>query len=425
MSPRWRMPRRSFLAAAALPTLIPASALGGRGRCAPSERITLGFLGLGTMASSHLRHLLSFDDVEVIGVCDVWQHRRDAGVKQVNERSARRQGRARGAGCLSTVDYHELLDREDIDAVVIGTPDHWHARMCRDAMIAGKDVYCEKPLTRTVAEARELIQVARRYERVFQTGSQQRSHPAFRDAVEMVRAGRIGKVHTVRVQVGAPAQACQLEAQDTPPSLDWERWLGPAPWRPYHAELCPQRDGTYPRWRTYRDFAGGGLADMGAHHFDIAQWALGYDQSGPVKIVPPADGGQTDLELHFACGVRVIHQPGCIPGTGLRFEGELGTLDAVRWHTRLDPVGLSQPPIAPQDRTLRPSHNHQRDWVDCIRSRRRPVADVERGARTATLCALANLGYRLQRPLQWDVRSWRFIDDDDANRMLADADRLS
>ena len=187
------------------------------------------------------------------------------------------------------LDFRELIARKDIDAVCIATPEHWHAIPAIEAMKAGKDVYCEKPLTLTLAEAKRCIDVARKYKRVFQTGSQQRSNVfgPFREAVEIIRSGRLGKIQTVTVGVGGPSKWCDLPAEELEPGLDWDLWLGPAPMRPYNSILSPRGvHKHFPDWRSYREYAGGGHSDMGAHHYDIAQWCLGMDESGPVEIIP-------------------------------------------------------------------------------------------------------------------------------------------
>src|SRR5262249_40035023 len=289
--PRGVPPRQFVQGAAALaaaPLFVPASALGDDKKKAASARLTLGFIGMGTMNRGHLGHFLGQKDVQVLAVCDVDTTRREAAKKTVEDRYAKDQKDGQYKGCAAYNDFRELLGRKDIDAVVIATPDHWHAIPCLEACKAGKDIYCEKPLTLTIAEAKKLIDAVRKYQRVFQTGSQQRSDREFRVACELVRNGRIGKVSKVIVDVGGPSQPCDLPAEKEEPGLDWARWLGPAPQRPYNSVLSPRGvHGHFPNWRNYREYSGGMMTDWGAHHFDIAQWGLGMDGSGPVEIIPP------------------------------------------------------------------------------------------------------------------------------------------
>ncbi len=393
------------------------------GSTAPSNRITVGMIGMGTQMGGHFGDLLSRADVQVVAVCDVWQHRIDQSIAAANRAYANQRRDGTYNGCAAYRDFRELLARMDIDAVVIATPDHWHAVQSIAAMRAGKDVYCEKPLTRTIGEARAVVETARRYGTVFQTGSQQRSHAAFRTPAEMVRSGRIGRVKTIHVNVGDPAREYDLPAQPTPDTLDWDMWLGPAQWRPYHEVICPKRDGTYPAWRHYRELAGGGLADMGAHHFDIAQWSLDMDASGPVEVIPPTGDANSGAAVRFTNGTLMYHAPNCVNGTGLRWEGEHGSITAVRWHFSTEPASIGQTPLGPGEVRLYQSNNHMSDWLDCIRSRRRPVADVEIGARTAVLCHLYNIVYQLRRPLRWDAANWRFVNDESANRLIDSAMR--
>src|SRR5262249_14737119 len=268
--------RRAFMqgaaAAAVLPTIITSSALGDDKKDAASERLGIGFIGMGTMNRGHLGHFLGQKDVQVLAGCDVDTTRREAAKKTVESRYAEQIKSGAYKGCAAYNDFNELIARKDIDAVVIATPDHWHTIPCLEAIKAKKDIYCEKPLTLTILEAKTLIDAVRKYERVFQTGSQQRSSSEFRLACELVRSGRIGKVKTVYVNVGPPSKPCDLPEEKMEPGLDWDRWLGPAPNRPYNSVLSPRGvHGHFPAWRNYREYSGGMMTDWGAHHFDIAQ----------------------------------------------------------------------------------------------------------------------------------------------------------
>lgn len=413
--------RRRFVAglgaAVAAPTIVPATVFGRPDRPAPSERITIGFIGTGKMANDyHLKELLHFPDVQAIAVCEVDTNRRLHAKRRVEEAYS---GKGGYAGCADYSDFRKMLDRPDLDAVVIATPDHWHAIPLIEACKAGKDVYCEKPLTLTIAEAQRCIEAARKHKRVVQTGSQQRSSVfgPFRRACEYVRSGRLGKIQRVTVGVDGPSRWCDLPGEDPEPGLDWNMWLGYAPLRPYNSILSPRGVHThFPLWRAYREYAGGGMTDMGAHHFDIAQWALDMDSSGPVKVIPPADPKTGyGVKFIYANGVEMEHVKG--PG-GCVFYGEKGRLHIDREKLTSEPKSIIEEPLGKDEVHLYESPGHHRDWINCIKSRKRPICDVEIGARSATVCHLGNLGYWYGRELHWDPKAWKFVGDDEANTWL-------
>jgi predicted dehydrogenase len=415
-----RTTRRSFLAAAATvaaagPTvLLPAARAAAP---AAADRITLGFIGMGKRAGSLLRHMLGSDQVQVVAIAEVVRERLEHGRKTVDERYAANVKSGAFAGCAAYNDFREIVARPDIDAVVIGTPDHWHAIQAVQAAKAGKDIYCEKPMSLTIGQGRKMVEAARRYGVVFQTGSQQRSEYGgkFRLAVELVRNGRIGDLKTVRVGVGGPPVPCDLPVQPTPDGTDWDMWNGPAPERGYHEVLCPKGvHNHFPAFRRYREYAGGGLADMGAHHFDIAQWAMDMDDSGPVRVEPPSDGATTGLRFTYANGVVMYH--GGL--SGCTFEGTDGKIYVDRGVIKSDPESILQEPIGADDVQVYRATGHFTDWLECLRTRKQPICDVEIGHRSASICHLANIGYELGRPLQWDPQAERFVDDDQANLLL-------
>jgi predicted dehydrogenase len=419
--PTGRITRRQFVrgaaaAAVAAPIVVARSVLGGEERAAPIERITVGFIGCGKMANDyHLSTLLKFGDVQALAVCEVDTTRREHAKRRVEDAYSKY---AAYRGCDPYNDFRELLARDDIDAVCIATPDHWHAIPIVEACKAGKDVYCEKPLTLTIAEAKTCIDAVRKHQRVFQTGSQQRSSVfgPFRRACELVRSGRLGKVRTVHVGVGGPSRWCDLPEEPMEPGLDWDLWLGQAPLRPYNSVLSPRGvHSHFPAWRAYREYSGGSMTDMGAHHFDIAQWALGMDESGPVEIIPPEDPKATrGVKYLYANGVEMIHGG---PG-GCVFEGTEGKLHVNRGHLSSEPERIVEEPLRDDEVHLYESPGHHRDWLNCIRSRKRPVADVEIGARSVTVCHLGNLAYWYRRTLRWDPQAWRFVNDEEANGWL-------
>ncbi len=422
-----RISRRDFVraaaATAALPIILPPAATGDEKKAGPGERITLGFIGMGTQNRGHLRSFLGQKDVQVLAVCDVDTTRRDSAKQMVEERYAQDTKSGTYKGCGAYNDFRELLARADIDAVVIATPDHWHAIPVLEACRAGKDIYCEKPLTLTIHEAKTLIDAVRKTNRVFQTGSQQRSSREFRVACELVRSGRIGKLEGVYVNVGGPSKPCDLPEEKPEPGLDWDRWLGPAPSRPYNSVLSPRGvHRHFPNWRNYREYSGGMMTDWGAHHFDIAQWGLGMDESGPVEIIPPDDPkAEKGLRYRYANGVTVTHADQYAPGKrvrGVAFVGSDGKVFVDRGYLASDPADIIKQPLGDKDVHLPQSPGHQRDWLNCIRSRQRPLCDVEIGARSVTVCHLGNLAYWNHRKLRWDPKEWRFLDDAEANTWL-------
>lgn len=388
------------------------------------EPLRIGFIGVGTMGRGHLGAFLGMPDVEVVGISEVVQERLDSALKMVVDRAKAKPGRAGtklSDSCKGYLDYKGLLDRKDLDAVVIATPDHWHALPAIHAARAGKHIYCEKPLTRTVSEGRMLVDEVAKGQVIFQTGSQQRSEfeGRFRLAVRAIQNGRLGKIKTVRVGVGGPAIACNLPTEEVPLGTDWDRWLGPSPKRGFHHDLCPLGvHRHFPAWRNYREFAGGSLADMGAHHFDIAQWALEMDGSGPVKIDPPTKG-DTGLLFTYANGV-VMHHGG---PSGCTFEGTEGTIYVDRSVLKPSRDEIIKDPFSEKDKDIYPSSNHRRNWIDSIKAKKPCICPAEVGHRSASICHLANIGYWTRRPLQWDPVKERFLNDDDANNWLSHKDR--
>ncbi len=411
---RSALTRRRFVAttglAAAMPAIVPSSVFGRPGRPAPGDRLGVGFIGMGTMNRSHLGRFVKYPDVQVVAVCDVDTPRRDSARTTVEEAYSKEE-RSGPKDCAAYVDFRELIARPDIDAVVIATPDHWHAIPVLEACKAKKDIYCEKPLTLTVHEAKVLIDAVRKYDRVFQTGSQQRSDKEFRQACEYVRSGRIGKLMAVYVGVGGPSKPCDLPGEETEPGLDWDRWLGPAPMRPYNSVLSPRGvHKHFPNWRGYREYSGGGYTDWGAHHFDIAQWGLGMDESGPVEIIPPEDPkAMQGLKYKYANGVEVVHG-----GPGATFVGTSGVISVDRGRIQSCPGKILDEPLKESDVHLYESPGHHKDWLDCIKTRKRPICDVEIGARSVTVCHLGNIAYWTRKTLKWDPKEWKLVGDQSA-----------
>lgn len=402
--------RRRFLkysaTGLALPTFVPSRVLGA---AAPSNQIAIGQVGFGWIGGSHLGTLLNRKDARYVAACDVNGQK----LEEVHGKIDARYGSSGARGIKTYRDFRMMLARDDLDAVVIATPDHWHAPISIAAARAGKDIYCEKPLTLTIAEARAVVNATRQYDRVFQTGSQQRSSvfgPFLRGA-ELVRNGRIGEIRSIDVSTGGPPGPCDLPAEPKPGHFDWDMWLGQTPERPYHSKLAAIN------WRPYREYCGGGFADMGAHHFDIAQWALDMDHTGPTKIYPPHGKTRERVSFEYANGIVMNHVGGnCL---GLTFHGTDGTLYVGRDGLWTKPESIAKSVIGPNDIHLYKSTDHHGNWLDCIRSRRKCVADVEIGARSATICHLGNIAYELGEKLTWAPAAERFIGNDTANRLLS------
>ncbi len=407
--------RNSALAAAGL-TVVPREVLGGKNYVAPSDKVQLGFIGTGKLARNFFVRFAELPEVQITAGCDVDSLKLERFLSSINAFYAEKTGKERYDKTRAYEKYEDLIADKNVDAVVVVTPDHWHAIPSIAAMEAGKDVYCEKPLAHTVEEGRAMVEAARKYERIVQTGSMQRSWPDFGKAVELVRNGYIGEIRKIVVNVGDPAIKCLLPAEDTPEYLNWDRWVGPAQYRPYNQILSPSIEQTHwPRWRDYREFGGGGVTDWGAHMFDIAQWALDMDHSGPVKFIPPEFPEATrGLIMQYANGVIMTHED-FGRGWAVRFHGTEGVLDVSREFLDSKPEWIALSEIEAGDGRVYRSDNHYQNWIDCIKNRTLPVADVENGHRTATVCNIANLAYRLRRPLEWDPEKEEFTGDEEAN----------
>jgi len=417
------MDRRNFIGKSAVAagafTIIPSQVMAkdSKNSIAPSETINLGYIGVGKQSLHLLNALAKCPETMVLAACDV-----DINKLERFKGLAEKANAAKLDGGTQVVDtyenYRELLARKDIDAVVIATPDHWHAMIAVDAAKAGMDIYCEKPMALTVAEGRAMVDACRKYERVFQTGNMQRSWRNFRHACEMVSNGYIGEIETINVSVGDPVMACELPAEPDPDFLNWDLWVGPSLFRNYNSELAPSiAFNGYPNWRNYRGFGGGMVTDWGAHMFDIAQWAMGMDQSGPVEFIAPEHGAKRGMKMIYENGVTMNHVDWG-DYNAVQFLGSEGKIEVSRSFYRSDIEGLTEVELKESDTPLYKSDNHYQDWVDAIKKRTRPVSDVETGHRTASLCNIVNIGYTLERTLKWKPAHERFIDDDDANSML-------
>ena len=425
--------RRQFVKVAATsvaaPFILPSRVWSAD--TAPSERLTLGFIGVGKMNSGHLGSFLGRKEVQVVAVCDVDTNRREFAKKTVEERYGKDKD-ASFKGCEAYADFRKLLERKDIDAVVIATPDHWHAFIAIAALNAGKDVYCEKPLTHNIHEALTLIDSVRSNKRILQTGSQQRSSKEFRVACELVRNGIIGKIDHVETQFGGPAKPNANPEEPMEPGLDWDMWCGPAPLVPYSSVLSPRGvHGHFPAWRNTREFGGGMITDWGAHHIDIAQWGLGEDEHGPVEIIAPENyaNASDGAKLIYASGIPLHHNG---KGKGVSFFGANGEVHVNRgkfefvlggktihkfWDKEADKgtsldrevILTEREYLADAKVTLYNSKNHHEDWLNSIKTREKPICDVAIGASTAISCHLMSQAYYHGGSMKWNPETHEYI----------------
>jgi predicted dehydrogenase len=396
--------KKSLAGAAAIsaPMILPSSVLGLNGKnTSPNSRVNVGLIGNGKIQKGHRAYHSVANDVQVVALSDVktWM------LKEANADVKKLQGEE-----VDTYEFYEdLLARDDIDAVVIGTPDHWHAKIAIDAFKAGKDVYVEKPMTLTIEEGKIMRETCARYGRVLQVGSQQRSEWAFRKAAELVRNGYIGKVKTIAARLGNFPPPTQFPATPIPEGLNYDRWLGPAPMEPYN-ELRIKGD-YRGGWRRFWDYGSRKNGDWGAHHYDIIQWALGMDESGPTHFVPKGYKGEEYQYFTYADGTKVIRG---YEGLGhmIRFIGEEGEVRVSRGG-KIDttPAALKNAVLKTTDQRLYVSNDHRRDWLNGIRSRQQTLCHVGIGHRTATICHLSGISERLGRPIDWDPKTEHIVGD--------------
>ncbi len=412
--------RRRFLhraaglaAVAAAPNIVPATALGLGGRPAPSERLVLGAIGMGGMGRHDLGNFLGEADVQVVAVCDVDASR----LKFAKETVDKHYG---NADCAATGDWREVVARDDLDAVLVATPDHWHAYIAIAAAQTGKHLYCEKPISLTVSEGRIVAKAMNRFGVTYQSGTQRRSIDCFRFAVEMAQTGKVGRLHTIHVYL-APGRSIEPQpVEPVPPGFDYDMWLGQAPNAPYTAKRC------HASFRWIYDYSGGQLTDIGAHFIDLAQWGNGSEYTGPVTFEGRAEFPKeglynTPVNYHvtagYANGIKLEYHD--TEPRAVKFEGDEGWVSVND-----DGVVDAEPKSILGERVVdrQPwSHNrpHIRNFIDCVRSGAQPVAPPEVAHRSTTICHLGNLCLRLGRPLKWNPILERIEDDDEAQAMLS------
>ncbi len=405
------------MAGAAWPQILPSGVLAAEGRPGANDRIGIGFIGMGRQASALLNNLLTLAEGRFVAVADV------------NLTRARKAATKHDA--VAFQDYRRLLERKDVDAIITATPEHWRLLICVESCQAGKDVYAEKPLSLTIREGRRIVQAVRKYKRVFQVGSQQRSMWQNYAGCKLIRTGGLGKIAKVIAHNYPSPWEGRLPAQPVPDEMDWDMWCGPAQPVPYNRDLYLPR--ANPGWLSFRPYSGGEMTGWGAHGFDQIQWALGTEQTGPVelwtegpKYNPPTyeqpeskargDKIASETKVFFRYANGIVVEPKDANAGGAIFIGEKGRVTINRGFFESDPEELAIEAL--RQRPVDFNDNHLKHWLDCIKSRAKPVADVEIGHRSATVCHLGNIARWTGRKLRWDPVQEHFVDDKDANQYL-------
>ena len=450
------MERREFLKSSSacvtgsiiFPSIVPSSVFG---KNAPSNKINIGQIGFGRIAMTHdLAETLPFDNARVIAVADLDSNRATSGKQFIEDFYSRQTGRTSAVEVKSYVDYREMLLRKDIDAVIISTPDHWHAQPAAEAALAGKDVYLQKPTSLTITEGRFLADIVRRKGTILQMGTQQRAMQQFRIAAELVRNGRIGKLHTVKIGLPGDPSGPEAPEMPVPKNLNYDMWLGSTP-EVYYTEMRvhPQNSLTdRPGWLRCEQFGAGMITGWGQHHFDSAAWGMDTEYTGPTSINAIAQFPKSGLwNVHgdfiavaeYVNGITMITSGG-FPN-GIRYEGSEGWIFVSRGDysaTASDPVSknrnskaldASDPKILNsviQDNEvhLYQTNNQHGNWLECIKTRKAPISPVEIGHRACSICLITHISMKLGRKLQWNPETEMFLNDEQANKMLSRSQRF-
>lgn len=421
------MTRREFLGFSALGlaglTILPSWSINGV-RIAPSDRVVIGFVGLGQQGLSDFTSFSTCPGVQVAAGCDVDSLKRERFKRRVE---AWQKSQNVAPRCDQYEFYEDLLERKDIDVIEVATPDHWHALVAIHACQSGKDVYCQKPLAYTITEGWAIVRAVRENKRVLQVGSQQRSSKEFQDAIALVRAGKIGHIEKIYARVGDPPKPFNLPEMPVPGNLNFNQWMGPLndPKIHYHPDLCPpisldpeKNEQLWGAWRWYQETGNGYTADWGAHMFDIAQAAIGMDGSGPIEFIPAGYKGAVYSTMKYANGIVMTEQPfqeDNDAAQGIKFIGDKGWLKVARGYIECsDPSLLEKKEQKVGKGEYEVSAPHMQNFVDCVRSRENPIAPVEVGCSTNTLCCLQNIARELGRPVHWNPATLSFEGDKEA-----------
>ena len=416
MHPHHKSTRRHFIksslatagALVAAPQIIRAETLGNAAKTAANSRIGMGFIGMGLISDGHLKTFSGMKEVQPIAVCDVKQWQLEKSANVLKERGF--------PDILATAHFEEVISRPDIDAVCVTTPDHWHAAIALAAMKSGKDVYVEKPMTLTIEEGKALVAAEKKYGRILQVGSQQRSSVHFRIAANLVRNGMIGEVKEIYCQLGRfPLPPEKEEMAAVPEGFNYDRWLGPTPFFEYSANRVLGNYGG--GWRCYWEYGSRKFGDWGAHHFDIVQWALGRDDTGPVEFIPAGHEGSEYHHYRYADGITVWRDRKPDHGHMIRFIGTKGEVHVSRGKIATLPAELVRHNFGPDDIQVYESMDHRRNFLDSIASRKPTICPATVGHRTGTICQLAGIAERLGRAIKWDPAAEQIVGDNEAKAM--------
>ena len=391
----------------------------------PSDQIRMGFIGLGRQAISLMNGFHQNPGVKIVGGADVYGVKRERFEMLVSKHQEESE---QGVDISTTINYQDLLERDDINVIVIATPDHWHAIQAIDACRAGKDIYLEKPVTFTIREGIEVANAVRENNIILGVGSQQRSDPNFQHAVKLVRENQLGDLTKVNAWVGPPAEPYDLEEESVPSDLDWDKWLGPNPYVHYNPELNPpisldprQDEEFWAGWRWYKETGGGFITDWGAHNFDIVQWALDKDDSGPVKVIPAGHNDNDYIHFVYDNGLVMANEPFTEDEDfGVRFQSEDAWIEVHRGEFRASDDALLPPeePDTDEEIEYEMASPHLEDFLAAVRSRQDPIAPIEAGHRTGTIGILGNIATVLDRPLNWNPEQQQFVDDPEADEHI-------
>ncbi|AWW00144.1 Gfo/Idh/MocA family protein [Arcticibacterium luteifluviistationis] len=413
--------RRDFLKSSAIASsffILPRHVL-GKGFLAPSDMVNMAFIGCGKQSNGLQSRFHETGQVNIVAAADPHRLKLERFTKNLTKLVKKS---SLDTSFKAYEDYRQIIEDKSIDSVVVVTPDHWHAAMTVKAAEAGKDIYCEKPLALTVKEGRAMVKAVRKNNRVLQTGSMQRSWPEFLRTAELIRNGYLGEIKEIFVNVGNPPKDIDFVAQPLPNHLNWDLWMGPNTDKtPYNELLAPTLENDFwALWREYKPFGGGYITDWGAHMFDIVQWALDMDNSGPVKVSAPLSknmsGDIRGLKYTYKNGITVTHKD-FGKNNGIRFIGSEGTLDVQRKKLE-EPDNLKKVVIKETDIRLKHPENHYIDFINSMRSRELPICDVEIGHRTSSMCNIGNIAYELGAELDWNPKKETFKNNAAANALL-------
>lgn len=420
--------RRTFLrtaSAGAGLVIIPSWLRAGFSGNSPNAQVNIGVIGTGKQAMGLFKRTSAMPEARFVAACDVYAANLERFAATAAERYAKQDGGGNDKGLATYTDYRKLLDHPDLDAVLIATPDHQHAQICIDALDRGLHVYCEKPLAHTIEEGRAIVNAVDKSGKVLQTGSMQRSMRSFKRAEELIRGGAIGELKEAIVSIGVPAKPFDLAGQPVPTGLDWKTWIGPSVERPYHPTLVPESNGRkWGAWRDYAEYGGGMITDWGAHMFDIVQWVKGKDTSGPVQFFPPGGDAKFGLTMFYDDGFRVEHRQ-FGRGNAVRFVGSEGTLDVARGFIDSSIPGLVGYNDTNAAMDLSANVVHFQSFYDAILKGSAVNCPAETGHRTSSMCTLANIAYRVRKPLMWDAAAERITNNRAVNKLLGPEYRMS